>query len=47
MTLDAATSNEVKKLEISKAVRYKKKIVEKALKTVYDPEFPIIDIFTL
>jgi len=25
----------------------KREIVENALKTVYDPEFPIIDIFTL
>lgn len=25
----------------------KKTIIENALKTVYDPEFPIIDIFTL
>jgi len=24
-----------------------KEIIENALKTVYDPEFPIIDIFTL
>lgn len=25
----------------------KKSIIENALKTVYDPEFPIVDIFTL
>ena len=25
----------------------KKKLIENTLKTVYDPEFPIIDIFTL